>query len=134
MTPEKYAKSGSESSEQIALFMQCTIHVGKYPELKWFHAIPNGGLRDKITAAKLKAEGVKSGVSDTCLPVKRSIYSGLYVEMKKISEKPVKATSKGGVSDEQKEFGVFVTEQGFCFEVCYGWEEAWKIIEWYLNL
>lgn len=134
MTPEQIAKSGSESSHQIALFAQCAYHVGKYPELRWFHAIPNGGLRSKVTAGKLKAEGVKSGVSDTLLPVKRSCYSGLYIEMKKPSLRPVKATSKGGVSDDQQEFGEFVTKQGFYFAVCYDWQEAWNCLMWYLAL
>jgi len=114
--------------------MECARHLKEYPELRWFHAIPNGGLRDKVTAGKLKAEGLKPGISDTMLPVKRSVYSGLYLEMKKPSEKPVKATSKGGVSDDQKEFGEFVTTQGFYFEVCYSWEEAWSCLMWYLAL
>lgn len=92
------------------------------------------GKRDKITAGKLKAEGVKSGVSDTLLPVKRSVYSGLYIELKKLSIKPKKEGSKGGCSDDQLKFGEFVTKQGFMFAVCYGWEDAWNCLEWYLNL
>ena len=31
LNPADYCKSGSESSEQIALFMQCALYVGKYP-------------------------------------------------------------------------------------------------------
>jgi hypothetical protein len=103
-------------------------HVGKYPELRWLHAIPNGGLRDKITSGKLKAEGVKPGISDLSLPVKRNVYSGLYIELKKLKAKGV------GPSKEQIEFGEFVTKQGFYFAICYGWEEAWSCIEWYLKL
>lgn len=33
----------------------------------WLFAIPNGGSRDKVTGAKLKAEGVKAGVADLFL-------------------------------------------------------------------
>jgi hypothetical protein len=128
MNPSDYAKSGTESSHQIALFMNCAYHLKKYPELKWFHAIPNGGLRDKITAAKLKAEGVKSGVSDCMLPVKRGPYCGLYLELKKLPGKGV------GPSTEQLEFGEFVTSQGYYFAVCYGHEEAWSCLQWYLEL
>jgi len=83
MNPATIAKE-SESSHQIALFAMCALNMKKYPELKWFHAIPNGGFRDKITAGKLKAEGVKSGVSDMFLPVKCDAYSGLYIELKKL--------------------------------------------------
>lgn len=109
------------------------------PELHWFFAIPNGGSRgdDEKTRAirggALKAEGVRSGVSDTFLAVKRGEYSGLFIEMKKPSEKPVKATSKGGVSDEQRSFGEFVKTQGFGFVVCYSWVEAVENLTAYLN-
>ena len=133
MNPAQIAKD-SESSHQIALFAMCALNMKRYPELKWLHAIPNGGLRDKITAGKLKAEGVKSGVSDISMPVKRSIYSGLYIEMKKPSMKAVKETSKGGASDDQIEFAQFVIKQGFFFKFCYSWEEAWYWIETYLNM
>jgi hypothetical protein len=141
MNPAQIAKD-SESSHQIALFAMCALNMKKYPELKWLHAIPNGGLRDKITAGKLKAEGLKSGILDVFLPVKRIatngeariVFSGLYVEMKKPSVKAVKATSKGGASDEQLEFAAFAISQGFMCKFCYSWEEAWKEIEFYLNI
>lgn len=45
-------------------------------------AIPNGGHRNKATAGKLKAEGVKPGVSDTMLPLRRHGYAGLWLELK----------------------------------------------------
>lgn len=125
MTPEQIAKPNTEHSHQAALFCWCALNVDIYPELKWFHAIPNGGFRDKITASRLKAEGVKSGVSDCFLPVKRSSWSGLYIEMKKPGgkEKP-----------EQKEFGLFVLTQGFGYVCCDSWEKARNIILDYLNL
>lgn len=139
MNPAAYAKD-SEHSHQVALFMQCALFVKQYPELKWFHAIANGGARgdDARTRAirgnSLKAEGVKEGVSDTLLPVKRACYSGLYIEMKKPALKPKREGTKGGCSDEQLEFGDFVKSQGFAFYVCYSWEEAWSCLLWYLNL
>lgn len=109
------------------------------PELKWIHHIPNGGSRgndvrsQQIRGARLKAEGVRSGVSDICLPVKRGQCSGLYIEMKKPSLKPKRSTSKGGCSDEQIEFGAFVQSQGFGFVVCYTWLEARDVIIDYMN-
>ena len=109
------------------------------PELKWIHHIPNGGSRgndvrsQQIRGARLKAEGVRSGVSDICLPVKRGNCSGLYIEMKKPSLKPKRPTSKGGCSDEQIEFGAFVQSQGFGFVVCYTWLEARDVIIDYMN-
>ncbi len=114
-----------------------------------------------IRGGALKAEGVKSGVADVFLPVpiwqtKRHdyevlppdnsdmsdfqfvesteiAYCGLYIEMKKPAQRPVKAESMGGVSEEQKEFGDFVKSQGYGWIVCYTWREAAQAIESYLN-
>jgi hypothetical protein len=125
VTPDQLAKSGSEHGEQRALFAWLAwaelygfeaawddrTYAGTWepglvtyavPELRWCHAIPNGGSRgdDKrsraIQGGKLKAEGVKPGVLDVFLPVvvrgavsgapeplRCIIYAGLYVEMKR---------------------------------------------------
>lgn len=45
-------------------------------------AIPNGGKRDVVSAARLKVEGVVSGIPDLEIPA-----WGLYIEMKKPGEK-----------------------------------------------
>lgn len=110
-----------------------------FPELKWLHHIPNGGSRGDdersraIRGGQLKAQGVRTGVADLCLPVRRGQWSGLYIEMKKPSEKPKREGSKGGVSDEQAEFGKFVQAQGFGWCVCYSWQDAAEVIEKYLS-
>lgn len=164
MSPETLAKCGTEQAHQIALFawiamaMNCGYPAADnmeaytkkavldsirqsppgipvYPNLKWFHAIPNGGARGDtkesamIRGSQLKAEGVKSGVSDTMLPVfvRRPDcggYSGLYLEMKK----PI----VGKESPEQSEFGAFVQSQGYCYKVAWGWVEAKELIKAYL--
>jgi len=132
MKPEQLTKD-SEFSHQVALFAWCAINVGKHPELKYYHAIKNEERSGNIIAgARAKQSGIKAGVSDTFLPVKRGPYSGLYLEMKKPSRKP-KKNGKGGVSDEQAEFGNFVQSQGFGFCVCYSWEEARDVLIRYLN-
>lgn len=133
MNPANLAKD-SEHSHQVALFAWCAYNVGKYPELEWYHAIKNEEKSGSvILGGKAKAAGIKTGVSDTFLPVKRGEFSGLYIELKKPSVKPVKATSKGGVSDDQRKFGAFVQSQGFGFAVCYGWEEARDMLIKYLQ-
>lgn len=53
-------------------------------------AIPNGGYRTKAGAAKLRAEGVKAGVSDLLLPLRRDGFFGLWLEMKAPGEVPTK--------------------------------------------
>lgn len=125
MKPEDYAKVNSEHAHQVALFMWASKHRLAHPELKWLYAVPNGGERNPVVAARLKAEGVKSGVSDLCLPFRAKGYSGLYIEMKKPG---------GRESSEQMEFGAFVVSQGFLYRCCKGWEEAKETLMWYLDI
>ena len=137
MNPEQLARGGSEAGEQTALFCWAAQQRARYPELEWLYAIPNGGARgDKrsamIRGGQLKAQGVKAGVSDICLPVKRGQWSGLYIELKRVSLRPVRQGSAGGVTSEQAAFGAFVQGQGYGFAVCYGWVEASRVIEQYM--
>lgn len=140
MKPEDFARSGTEAGHQTALFAWAAIAARQHPELEWLHAIPNGGARGddvksrQIRGGQLKAQGVRAGVADVCLPVLRLPYSGFYIEMKKPSERPKRAGSAGGVSDKQAEFGAFVQSQGFAWTVCYSWEEARDALLKYLSL
>ena len=70
--------TAKEHDEQVSLFQWAGIAVFKFPELNCMFAIPNGGLRNPVVARKLKAEGVKSGVSDIFLSVARGGYHNLY--------------------------------------------------------
>ena len=115
----------SEAQEQKALFQWAGYAEQQYSELKLLHHIPNGGKRDPITARNLKAEGVKAGVPDICLPVARGQYHGLYIELK---------TQKGKVQKNQKEWLNALNKEGYATKVCYGWLEARKVIEDYLSL
>lgn len=58
--------------------------LAKYLDLNnyVFFAIPNGGLRSKEVAAKLKAEGVKAGVADLLILLPNQTFHGLFVEVK----------------------------------------------------
>ena len=67
----------SEASEQRAVVEYCD-----FKKIPVFH-IPNGGYRNKAEAAHLKAQGVRPGVPDLCVPVARHGYHGLYIEMKR---------------------------------------------------
>lgn len=113
------------------------------PELKWIHAIHNQGHGDAVRGAKAKAEGVKAGVADIFWPYQtRNVrffnkfaitFNGLYIEMKKPSEKPKKETSKGGLSAEQIEFKEFVLLNDYKWCVCYSWQEAVAALKEYLS-
>jgi hypothetical protein len=51
-----------ESGHQEALFSWAAYRTGLMPELQYMYHVPNGGKRDKATAAVLKRQGVKAGV------------------------------------------------------------------------
>lgn len=128
--PAKYALSGSEDAHQVALFMKAAQNFDKYPELKLMFAIPNGGFRNKSEAARLKAMGVKRGVPDILLPVKRSLWSGLFVELKRPA---APGKREGTTSDEQDDWIDDLKAQGFGAMVCVGYEMAWNTIIAYLE-
>ena len=114
----------NESDEQIALFEWVGYQLKKYPELGLLYHIPNGGHRHATTARRLKAEGVKAGVPDVCLPVARGAYHGLYIEMKAGKNKP---------TQNQERWLNALDEQGYYTAVCVGWEVAAAIILKYLE-
>ena len=126
--PEQLA-GRTEHSQQVALFCQAALHIHKYPQLKWLHAIPNANSH------KMVREGVRAGVADTFLPVPIQTgwghqFAGLYIELKTEARRKEK---NGGLSEEQIEFGLYAIAMGYRWYVCYGWQEAWQVIEEYLN-
>lgn len=114
----------SEAEEQEALFRWAAFAQGQHPELKLLFHVPNGGRRDKVTAARLKLQGVKAGVPDLFLPVPRHGKHGLWIEMK---------VTGGRVSSSQCEWLGDLAEQGYECKVCYGWQEAKDALEVYLK-
>lgn len=75
------------------------------------YAVPNGGHRSKSEAGKLKAEGVRRGVSDMHIPALK-----LWIELKRDDkEKP---------TDEQVAWGEHVKSLGDSFFVAYGFLDA----------
>jgi hypothetical protein len=114
----------TEHQEQVTLFCWVGLVQSSHPELALLHAIPNGGHRHKAVAARMKAEGVKRGVPDLCLPVASDGYHGLYIEMK---------TRKGRLSSEQRKWGNALHAQGYRFRMCRSWQEAARTIADYLG-
>ena len=121
MTPEQLAKANTEHAHQVALMAWCAINFRRLPKLKLLFAIPNGGERNPIVAARMKAEGVRSGVPDLMLPVARHGMHGLFIEMKK--------PRTGTVSEKQDQWHNDLRGEGFAVAVCYGWQEAVECLE-----
>lgn len=81
--------------------------------VKWFrlkfpkvliYAVPNGGQRNAITGAILKAEGVLAGVADLCIMKPNG--KVFFIEMK---------SEKGTLSKTQKDFQNYCNDNGFTY-------------------
>jgi len=88
-------------------------------------AIPNGSNKSKVQAHLFKCEGLRSGVPDLCIPVKRGDFGSLYIEMKR--------KKKATVSIEQKAWLAQLNILGHKVVVCYGFEEAKQVIDDYMG-
>lgn len=118
------------------LFKWAQMQAGALPELRLMFAIPNGGARPgvkvgkdgkkfSVTAARMKAEGVKRGVPDICLPVARGGYHGLFLELK---------AGKNSTSVEQGDWLLKLRTQGYLAMVVKDdWQEAKTVISDYLG-
>ena len=115
-----------EAGEQIALFQWAQLMEQKYPELALLFHVPNGtSLKGgAIEGAHMKAQGVRAGVPDLCLPIARGGYHGLYIELKAVG---------GRVQDTQRVWIERLTAQGYRAAVCFGFEAAKAEIEKYLK-
>jgi hypothetical protein len=80
----------TEHQEHLALLTWASLQAGRFPELPNICTIANGGKRSKVTAALLKAEGVKRGVPDIHLLVGRGGY------LSRSSFSPITATPRLG--------------------------------------
>jgi hypothetical protein len=119
------APARSEHVEAVTLMRVVCLHQRQQPELALFFAVPNGGDRNPIVAAKMKGEGVRAGVPDYLLPVARQGFHGLAIELK----------AKGGrASIEQREWLDSLAAQGWRAELCVGWGAAWDVLRDYLAI
>jgi len=90
----------------------------------YLFAIPNGGNRNIREAARLKAQGVKSGVHDLMLNIARGPYHGLDIELK---------IGKNKLSKNQVTWGVKMMKAGRMVQVCYSLDEFMVLIKEFLD-
>lgn len=117
-------RSSTEHRIQAALFKWARYASTSHPGLRLMFAIPNGGARDAITGAMLKAEGVKPGVPDIFLPVPSGDYHGLFIELKSALGRP---------TPEQRQWLMSLRNRGYATALCYGLEEAIEAVTGYLG-
>lgn len=116
--------SQSEHNIQCDLVKWAALAAGEYPALNLLYAIPNGGLRSKATAGKMKAEGQRAGMPDLCLPVPRGKCGALYIEMK---------TARGSLSLIQLKVHRDLIAAGNGVAVCRSWHDAAATLLHYLG-
>lgn len=125
--PVTHTKAAGPSEHQV----QCAViqwwarahKQYRLPEFALF-AIPNGGARDVITGARLKAEGVRRGVVDLMLAASKGERSGLFMEMK---------IGKNNPSPEQLAFIEHLRSQNYTASVHWESESAIQAIKDYLG-
>lgn len=118
----------SEATDQIALFDLLKRLEGQLPLLRFCLHIPNGEKRDKATAARLKAMGVRRGAPDILFPIRnqRAVDRlsprecvGLVIELK---------TDIGRLSTAQEDWMRMFVDEGWYTAVCRDWTDAARLI------
>lgn len=118
----------SEHQEQVDFFFKARKYfreTNNHYMRNLLFAVPNGGLRDKVTASKLKMEGVLAGVPDIFFAHPSPSAYGLFIEMKK--------TVGGSTSAVQKKILNALREEGYVCVVARGSEEAYKNLLDYIH-
>lgn len=97
-----------------------------YPVLEWTHHSPNGGLRTKAEAGRLKAMGVKSGYPDLVnhRPAPDHRWRGFAVELK---------SSTGRLSEDQKEWLDAFEEDGYLTGVARTLDQFMSLVGMFLD-
>jgi len=135
-----------EHDEQVTVIEWADNHTRQFKELAWLFAIPNGGHRSKAQAGKLKAEGVRAGVADLCLPIARRGYNALYIEMKyvnrfrasktkdtRLTQDEIYKVARKNMSTDQLKFEVHCDAENNLYQTCGNNEAAIALLQWYLK-
>lgn len=123
--PARKPRTEPEHDLQAACFKWFSL---QYPSLRGrLFAVPNGGHRSKTEAAKFKAEGVVSGVSDLILLKSNHDFGALLIEMK--------TTAKSSrQSDNQKKWETLITSLGeYKYVVCRTLDDFMREVRCYLQ-
>lgn len=115
----------TEHAEQKAVIQWWAWHCTGYglPSFALF-AIPNGGNRDAITGAMLKAEGVRAGIPDLMLAKPNKFYFGLFIELKRLNTY---------ANPAQRAVGAYLNGAAYRWVVCQGADAAIAEIKAYLG-
>lgn len=117
-----------EHNEQVVFFNRIrtlAMNDARYAQaVDRTFAIPNGGGRSKREAGRLKAEGVRAGVSDIFCALPGDGHHGLWIEMKSL---------EGYASREQAAWIADGERLGYAGAVCRGADAAMKVWREYVD-
>ena len=128
-----------EHSLQVAVITWAGLNAGRWPCLHLLFSVPNGaayggGMKTlksgrsipvaAIRAHRMKAEGLRPGVPDLCLPVARGGFHGLFLELK---------TKTGRLRPEQALWLDALRDEGYRAEVAHGLDEAVEVLRSYVS-
>lgn len=127
-----------EHEEQVAVVQWARRHQHVRPCLGLLHASLNGAklpYRTKIVrgkkvricpeAKRQKDAGLLNDIPDLYLPHAMGGYHGLYIEMKRVGEKP---------RESQREMHDRLRAEGYRVEWCAGADAAIEVLRGYLNI
>lgn len=119
----------TEHEAQVFVINWANSLVWACPELALLFAIKNEvkipGRAGMQVVRAFKAEGLKKGVPDLCLPVARGGYHGCFIELKKPG---------GVISPEQAKWLDALTAQGYYATLCIGPDDAIQTLADYLGI
>jgi len=95
----------------------------QYPQRVIF-AVPNGGRRNPREAARLRMQGVLSGVADLCVPEPHNGFHGMFVELK---------FGKNKTTDAQEKFLDAMRDRGYYTAVCYSVTDFVEAVKLYFR-
>lgn len=127
MLARQNTKSRKRPSEEEHRIQCACVQWFRYQHPECRHnlfAVPNGGHRDKVTGAKMKAEGVLAGVADLILLKSNSNYGALLIEMK---------TRTGRQADTQREWQRLIERDGYKYIVCRSLQDFIREVDSYLS-
>ncbi len=97
----------------------------QYPNMRHnLFSVPNGGKRNEVVAAKMKAEGQLAGVADLILLKSNSHYGALLIEMK---------TRTGRQAETQKEWQQKIEADGYKYVICRSIDDFMNEVNTYLK-
>lgn len=122
--PPRYLEAQYQASVVLWARARFEEDPNHFHDLDLLHCSLSGVPMTPAQAKRAKAQGMRPGIPDLCLPVPVGPYHGLYIEMK---------TEDGRLSEDQKDVTERLALNGYKVVVAYNPCEAKEAIRRYYN-